>query len=545
MKLVKKIISIVLSMVLSLSLLTVSFAEPSSDGSKTKDVDKSENTDLLFANVDNNTTDNLYTDIMLRACFYNNAGSVDYVNVQISEGKNYMFLPSNADYKNMIFDFNQLSALFIDESENAIQIKNGEVVDISKYLSKPLGDGSRVLKLTAVVNGDFKDYSLYFIKSENIASMYVKSADPANKGLYYVASVKGNQGSGALDMINSDGSVVYSGILNQIKGRGNSTWAALKKPFQIKLKTATDLIETGDTNNKSKTWVLLANAFDPTLIHNTVAYNMAKEMGIIAPDCRPVDLYYDGQYLGSYLLTEKVESGKGRVPIGDKGYLLEMDIMYGNQEDNYITDEHGNVFVVKEPDDISKDNLKILKAYFDEIVLALSNNGISPVTGLNIADLVDLESLAKMYVLEELTGDPDAFVSSIYFYLNEGGKLTAGPVWDFDSSFGVRTDIGANRTSGLTTNMGWIGDFLNLPEFKKLVRDVEVTLANPIATKYVKTKIDEYVKQISSSQRMDELLWSEYNIGIYYETDNFKSDIKYMKNYILARNSWLYGHVGR
>lgn len=545
MKLIKKLTSIVLSFTLAFAISVVSLADPTTEANATSIDENNVTDDSTEVNFENVTVDDLYKDIKLRACFYNNAGSIDYVNSQVSDGKNFMFLPSNSDLNNMLFDFDQLTALFINQGENAIQIKQGDVVNISRYLSKPLGDGSRELKLTAIVNGEFKDYSLYFIKSENIASVYVKSADPLNKGLYYVASVKGNKGSGALDMINADGSVVYSGILSQIKGRGNSTWAALKKPFQIKLKGSVDLIETGDSSNKSKTWVLLANAFDPTLLHNTVAYNMASDMGIIAPDCRPVDLYYDGQYLGSYLLTEKIESGNGRVPIGNKGYLIEMDIMYGNQEDNYITDSDGNIFVVKEPEDISKDNLKILNAYFDEIVMALSNDGVSPVTGVNISDLVDLESLAKMYVLEEMTGDPDAFVSSIYFYLNEGGKLTAGPAWDFDSSFGVRTDIGANRTSGLTPNQGWIGKFLKLPEFSKLVRDVELSLANPIANKYVNTKIDEYVKQITQSQRMDELLWSEYNIGIYYETDNFKSDVKYMKNYLRARNSWLYGHIGR
>lgn len=554
MRFSKKLIGLVVCIVLSLSTTVFAFAEPNSDSKQnTNSTEITQNNETVVSISDEAGTaetvipviDSIYSDIGLRVCFVNAAGTADYINVQISNSKNMIYLPSNANLKAMVFEFNALSALFINSGENAIQIMSNEPIDITPYLKKASGDGTRELSVSAVVNGEFKDYSLFFIQSANIASMYIKSADPTNKGLLYVAEVKGNKGSGAVDMINADGSVVYSGTLSQIKGRGNSTWAALKKPFQIKLKNSCDLIETGDPNNKSKTWVLLANAFDSTLIHNQIAFDMASSIGLLSPDNRPVDLYYDGQYLGSYLLCEKVEEGNGRVPIDSKGYLLELDDMYGNQEENYVVDANGTTFVVKAPEKMSEDSMTALKTYLDEIALAASNGGINPVTGSYLWDLVDIDSLAKLYVLEEMTGDPDAFVSSIYFYIPENGKLTAGPVWDFDSSFGVRKDIGADNTRRLTQNREWIGYFLAIPEFAKAVRNVEFSQMNAKVSALLNSGISKMVEQISASQRMDELLWSEYNIGIYYESDSYKSDINYLKNYLRNRNSWLYSNIGR
>lgn len=507
-----------------------------------------ENTEEVLVDtpsVFSNPVDSLYACNGFRAVIPSAIGTVNYVNAQYSSGRNIIYLPASANMKSMTFEFNAQNSVFINDKGNAIQIQPGEPVNIARYVSLKKGDGTKVLKLSVDVNGEFKNFDLYFIQSANIASMHIKSEDPVNKGLMYVASVKGNASTGSVDLVNPDGSVVYAGGFSSLKGRGNSTWDCLKKPFQIKLSNSTDLIQTGDDKNKSRTWILLTNAFDPTMLHNTVAFDMASAMGILSPDHRPVDLYYDGQYVGSYLLTEKVEAGKGRVPIDDKGYLLEMDLMYGKQEDYFFTDAMDNTFVVKEPDKVSKEQLSALEAYMNEVILSASNGGISPTTGNSVWDYVDIDSLASMYVFLEMTGNPDMFVSSTYFYLPKDGKLMAGPVWDFDSAFGVRTDIGAQKTSGITANNSWIGYFLSLPEFRKAVRDAERSKCNNIVKNLLSGGIDADVNLISASQRMDELLWNQYNLGIYHECDNYSADVKYMKNFLRNRNSWMYANIGR
>ena len=150
--------------------------------------------------------------------------------------------------------------------------------------------------------------------------MYLVSEDAVNKGREWVDSSadKSNKAKGSMVMQSADGTLVYDGALSQIKGRGNSTWLCVKKPYQIKLDSKTDLLQTGDKSNKAKTWVLLANYNDQSLIRNTIALDLGYEMGMEhSMENRAVDLYYDGEYRGSYLLTEKVQINKGRVDITD------------------------------------------------------------------------------------------------------------------------------------------------------------------------------------------------------------------------------------
>ena len=78
-----------------------------------------------------------------------------------------------------------------------------------------------------------------------------------------------------------------------------------KRPYQIKLSKKASLID-GTKGNASKKWVLLANYADPTLLRNSIVLNTAYELGISStPQCRTIDLYYDGEYCGTYLLAEK------------------------------------------------------------------------------------------------------------------------------------------------------------------------------------------------------------------------------------------------
>lgn len=469
-------------------------------------------------------------------------GTVDYVSPQLVGGEEYVFLPANADITNLVMTYKTGMVVSLTDGTNSVPVLSGTPIDASKYLSKSDSRGVRTLKLLLQVGNDAFEYELKVMQSANIASMFICSKDPNKKGLYYVSSNKDNKSTGNMNMINADGSLVYSGDLSQIKTRGNSTWISVKKPFQIKLSTKVDLIQTGDEKNASKTWILLANSYDPTLLHNSAAYNMAAELGLNAPDNRSVDLFFDGRYLGTYLLCEKVESGKGRVDIGDTGFLMEMDVAYYAQEENYVVDSLGNPFVIKAPEKVSAETKQYLQTYMDDVILAATNGGISPNTGLSISDLVDMDSLAKLYLLEETVKDPDAFVSSIYFYLPTGGKLTAGPVWDFDSSFGIRDENNMTLVSGVASTAGWINNFYTLPEFKKAVKKNEASMYK-IANKYANTEITKMVNEISASQRMNAVCWSDFKLGIYNEKPVYAQNITVFKNFLRNRNNWVRAYV--
>lgn len=480
----------------------------------------------------------------LEVSVINGIGSVDTVKVQTVNGADYLFLPANANTSGLIFTYKSETVLFAELGDDLIPISPETPFDITPYYKKKGADGSFVIKLqAALTDGSYKEYTLTVMQSANIASMFVISDDPAKKGLYYVESVKGNKASGKIDLINADNSVVYSGAMSQIKGRGNSTWAGYKKPFQIKLPNAFDLCQTNDPSNASKTWVLLANAFDATLARNVAAFDIAKAMGIEAPDYKPVDLYYDGMYLGSYLLTEKVEVGNGRVKIDKNGYLLEMDTAYYAQEENYFIDITGQPFVIKNPEDCSEESITYIKNFMDTALSCAINGGKDATTGISVWDYIDMESLAKYYVFMQLVKNPDSFFSSTYFYLPKDGKLMSGPAWDFDSSFGVVTTNNYKSTTGIINTDSWMINFMNLPEFKTAVKDAQRRFGSPAALNE-QSKISKYISMIGNSRKMNDALWRGVDQK-YYTLPTYEQNVVYLKNFISGRNSYLNSHIGK
>ena len=149
--------------------------------------------------------------------------------------------------------------------------------------------------------------------------------------------------TGSLDILVPEG---YSGLfegrypqvnvtglkIKYIRGRGQGTWGMDKNPYKIKLEEKADLFGMG----KSKTWVLLANYFDDSLMRNWLVQWLGEQVGLeYTPQGVFVEVVMNGDYLGNYYLCEQVELSKPRVAIDELkpedterpeiqgGYLLE------------------------------------------------------------------------------------------------------------------------------------------------------------------------------------------------------------------------------
>ena len=105
---------------------------------------------------------------------------------------------------------------------------------------------------------------------------------------------------------------MYDGVI-KIKGRGNTSWNWPKKPYRIKLDKKTDLFGMG----KNKNWVLLANYLDESLLRNTTASQISKELGLETMDSVWTDVILNGEYVGNYQLCEQIRIDSTRVDIFD------------------------------------------------------------------------------------------------------------------------------------------------------------------------------------------------------------------------------------
>src|SRR5690606_4215333 len=107
--------------------------------------------------------------------------------------------------------------------------------------------------------------------------------------------------------------VLFTGI-TEVKGRGNSTWGMPKKPYRIKLDEKAPLLEMPT----DKSWTLLANYGDQSLLRNDVAFEVSRRLELeYTPRQRFVELFLNGEYMGNYTLTEHVKESEDRIPIDE------------------------------------------------------------------------------------------------------------------------------------------------------------------------------------------------------------------------------------
>ncbi len=187
----------------------------------------------------------------------------------------------------------------------------------------------------------------------------------------------------------------------KIRGRGNTTWDAeggIKHPYKIKLEEHRRVFGMkGD-----KDWILLADVQDPTLLRNAVALRIARMVSMPwTPKYRAVEVYFNGQYGGCYLLVEDKEVDReNKIPITvvepgqtDGGYLLEIDNK--SDYDRYFrTSTFKKKIKFKEPDfgdrnapDNSADaqaQMKFITDYVNEVESLLKARSFDPETGYQI-----------------------------------------------------------------------------------------------------------------------------------------------------------------
>jgi hypothetical protein len=252
----------------------------------------------------------------------------------------------------------------------------------------------------------------------------------------------------------SDPSNVYSGNIG-IEIRGATSSGYPQKPYNIETRTA-----SGANNNVSllgmpveNDWVLLSNYNDRSLIRNTLAYKIFGEMGNYSVRTSLCEVLVDSAYRGIYVFGEKIKRDNNRLDIaklttndntGDEltgGYILEQNYWDANNSflSNYSPIDHPNFdvhFVYKEPgaDSITLPQKNYIASYIDSLEDALY--------GINFADsslgyrkYLDTESFIDYFIVNELARSNDGFKKSVFFHKDKysnGGKLKAGPVWDFD-----------------------------------------------------------------------------------------------------------------
>ena len=335
--------------------------------------------------------------------------------------------------------------------------------------------------------------------------------------------------------------------LTNVKGRGNSTWNAPKKPYALKFNKKKSLVSLPE----DKSWVLLANYYDATLLRNDLAFYIGNEFCCFdwTPHYQHVDLMLNGQYRGIYQLGEKVKISKKRVNVGDDGFLLEIDVRATQEADSryFYVDHITYPLDIKDPEvEYDDEDYNYTKAYLQAVDAALfSEDFTDPENGWQ--KYMDINSFVDWFLINEISKNADAvrLQSSCYMNFKRGEKIYMGPLWDFDIGFGgypwEGTGTWANNYEGFKLNeTPWYARLLEDPAFVSKVKERFAYFYSNRQAFY--DHIDEGAQLLENKVVEDNKLWGTI-------TDNtatadvvkaaYHEKVNYLKGWLASRLEWL------
>ncbi|MDD3335797.1 MAG: CotH kinase family protein [Eubacteriales bacterium] len=518
------------------------------------------------------------------------------------EGAAALFLPSCAELNALTFLFDGESLTFSNSEGDALAVGSGQPADFSSLF--PAGSQSDGRYPLTVSRAEQEPFAFYFMISANQATIWVVSDDPVNQGRAYVDSAPSSTKyslSGSLLMLDANGRVIYDNGLRELRSRGNTTWDwAVKKPYQIKLEQKADLLEN-ERDNTARTWLLMAEAFDATGLHNTVSLGLGKALGLEGtPEARMVDFYFDGEYRGYYLLCEKVQVDQARLnmlnysdyleemnpgiedreafPLAKEknsygneyqyvenvrtdlgaqaAYLVELDQYKYELEDSWFSVKSADAlyyYTLKTPEYAPSEDVAYVSERMQGLVDAVYGGGVNPNTGKPLSEYLDYDSMARLLLINEVAKTCDFAYTSTFFYLPLGsGQFRAGPLWDFDIAYGIRDNRPYEAgTENYVPYEGWIRQLMTVPDFQLRMKELYTQEVEPLIREVLLGQqkrlelcsIDDYVAQRNASRLMNERLW-EYGGG--YNNMNwdtlyptYEENLAFFREYLTARLAWM------
>lgn len=409
---------------------------------------------------------------------------------------------------------------------------------------------------------------------------------PTKKGVDYTGTatlVAGETVSAPLD-------------LETIAVRGNSSASKDKKPYKLKFES-----KQKPFNMKSdKTWILLANYQDRSLVRSKVAWDLGKQLSGLKwnPDSVFTELFLNGKYLGSYQLVQSIKIDSNRVNVNKTtGQVMEWDPHWKDGDGTFgFTSFSGMDNSFKDPDeyeqlepgdegypgldpegltDTKRTDLKTKVNNFEKVLYGTDKK--KDWSKVNFATLapaddwttyLDMSSAVDYYLAKEFTKDQDAdMYRSNFFYTNNvapasSDKFFLGPLWDFDRSAGAVT----GGSTSIASTSGWWMRGAGSPAhntnkihwYTRIAKDPRFLAA--LKTRWAEkrsvfqavgaTGVDAAVTSIGGSPSLgaqvaanDLSVWGRGGSRYAFHTSSYSSEITWTKNWYTNRYNWMNGQL--
>lgn len=326
----------------------------------------------------------------------------------------------------------------------------------------------------------------------------------------------------------------------EIRGRGNTTWTFPKKPYRLKLETAESLFGLAPY----KSWVLLAEYLDGSMLYNAVPFETAKILGIpYTNNVIPVKLTINGQYRGIYAFMEHKEVGPNRIDIGDNGLLLELDTHF-DEDWQFKSAGYELPVMIAHPEDMSNEKLTEIKNDFNQFEALVSDSSFP---NNNYLDYFDDLSYVNYLIVYKLTQNREInHPKSTYINKLPGGKYRMGIIWDFDWAFGysfnqqhydlssVNASIFVDRS---VAGKDFFSKFMNDPHIQDLFKERWNWFK---ANKFddLKKHVQNYAELVRQGIEEDHEVW-----GGRSSTGNIDNDLQKLLIWLDARANYIDNYV--
>lgn len=357
-----------------------------------------------------------------------------------------------------------------------------------------------------------------------------------------------------------------------IKVRGNSTADPSKRAYRLKFgkdekdKVTGKLIKTHKHDlmgggYAKRNWALLANCFDHSLIRNALTCELGKIIGMpFNPGYCFVDLVINGDYRGTYQVTDHPEVGSHRIDIDeDKDWYIEFQGRSDMLDEPYLNITDLPMFSIKNPDytdAADADKLAALKVKMEDWVKQWKS-GFSYDASITQSDTKgwraynDEDQLLKWFLETEITADYDGYMT-IKAYRATDGKLFWGPVWDKDLAWDNYGDYTKTLGAALENassiryyvyNPGSGTAILSDPRFVKRVYETYNKLIEDGLEQKLVDIVDQLHQRVNQTQQLNFEKWgiTNANGGLqkFHEWTDYAQYPEQLKTFITARLAFL------
>ncbi|MDP2310906.1 MAG: CotH kinase family protein [Pseudomonadota bacterium] len=307
-------------------------------------------------------------------------------------------------------------------------------------------------------------------------------------------------------------------------------------------------------------WVLYGPYTDKTYVRDALAYRLIRRLGGYAPRVRFAEMFLDDAYVGIYAVTEKPELDGDRVDLprpsptaeGDLtgGYLLKID---GQAlELDTFTSARGWVYEVRDPapHEITPEQLAYLQGWMNQFEAAIA-------AGDDPALWIDVPSFVDYVLVNELSRNVDAYRRSTYLQKAPdvlGGRLHAGPVWDFNIAWGNAEFCAGWDPEGLVWEASsvcegwgeipeWWITVLRDPRFTRELRcRWELLRVGELSDAALAATIDELVLPLTQAEPRDHAQWGTLGWDVWpnwYVGATWGDELAYLRDFAWRRAAWL------